>query len=81
MLNRLVTTGDTIYLITNDSNITVPNVLGLSSKIAKNLLEQLGISVKLEGVGYVTTQSVSEGIPITPGLEITLQLAPKFSVE
>ena len=77
----IVTTGDTIYLITNDSNITVPNVLGLSSKIAKNLLEQLGISVKLEGVGYVTTQSVSEGIPITPGLEITLQLAPKFSVE
>ena len=35
----VVTTGDTIYLITNDSNIKVPNVVGLSSKVAKDLLK------------------------------------------
>ncbi len=77
----IVTNGDTIYLITNDSNITVPNVTGLSSKIAKNLLETLGIHVKLDGVGYVISQSIPEGTPITEGLEISLQLAAKFSVE
>ena len=35
----------------------------------------------LEGVGYVTNQSVGEGVPISNGMEITLQLNPKFTAE
>jgi len=35
----------------------------------------------LDGVGYVTEQSVSEGTAITDGMEITLKLNPKYSVE
>lgn len=77
----IITTGDTVYLITNDSLITVPNVVGLSSKIAKDLLQKLGVIVHLDGVGYVTAQSVGEGTAITDGMEITLQLSPKYSVE
>ncbi len=77
--NDIITNKDTLYLITDDTNITVPNVVGLSSKVARNLLMMLGINVKLEGTGYVTSQSVSEGTAITEGLEITLQLNPKFS--
>ena len=79
--NSILTTNDTIYLITNDNNIKVPNVVGLSSKEAKDILQKLGIKVKLDGVGYVTEQSVSEGTEITTGLEINLTLAPKFSAE
>ncbi len=79
--NSILTTNDTIYLITNDDNIKVPNVVGLSSKEAKDILQKLGIKVKLDGVGYVTEQSVSEGTDITAGLEINLTLAPKFSAE
>ena len=77
----IITTGDTVYLITNDSLITVPNVVGLSSKIAKDLLQKLGVIVHLDGVGYVTAQSVGEGTAITDGMEITLQLSPKYLVE
>lgn len=77
----IITTGDTVYLITNDSLITVPNVVGLSSKIAKDLLQKLGVIVHLDGVGYVTAQSAGEGTAITDGMEITLQLSPKYSVE
>ena len=76
--NDTITSKDTLYLITNDSNITVPNVLGLSSKVAKSLLEKLGINVVLDGVGYVVEQSVPENTAITPGLEIKLTLSPKF---
>ncbi len=74
-----ITSTDTIFLITNDSKLTIPNVKGLSSKVAKDLLKQLNVKVNLEGVGYVTEQSISEGTEITKGMEITLKLSPKFS--
>ena len=69
---------DTLYLITNTNNLTVPNVVGLSSKVASSLLKELGIKVNLEGVGYVTSQSIQEGTPIIDGLEINLTLSPKY---
>lgn len=74
----IITNKDTVYLITNDSTISVPNVIGLSSKIAKDLLESLNIKVKLDGVGYVTEQSVAEGSAISDGMEMVLKLSPKF---
>ena len=73
-----VTNKDKIYLITNDNNYVIPNVVGLSSKEAKSLLEILGVKVKLEGSGYVKTQSISENTPITDGMEIILSLDKKF---
>lgn len=78
--NDKITNKDTVYLITNDQNLTIPNVIGLSSKVANNLLNLLGVKVKLEGVGYVTSQSIAEATAITEGLEITLTLSPKFTV-
>ena len=73
-----ITEGTNVFLITNDSNLTVPDVTGLSSKQGEDLLRLLNISVKLEGKGYVTSQSIAVGTPITPGMEITLSLNPKF---
>lgn len=74
-----VTNKDTIYLITNDQNLTIPSTIGLSSKVANNLLRLLGVKVNLKGVGYVTNQSIAEGTVITEGMEITLTLNPKFT--
>lgn len=74
-----ITNKDTVYLITNDSRYTVPNVVGLSSKEANTLLEMLGLKVKLEGSGYVNNQSIPENTEITEGMEITLTLSPRFS--
>ncbi len=74
-----ITTTDSIYLITNDNKLTIPNVSGLSSKIAKNLLQQLNVKVNLDGVGYVTEQSLPQGTEITEGMEITLKLSPKYT--
>ena len=76
----IITTNDKVYLITNKEK-KIPNVLGKSSKIAKDILNKLGVKVKLDGVGYVTEQSVSEGTDITEGMEIVLKLSPKFSGE
>ena len=77
--DKTMTNQDTIYLITNDRNQKVPNVVGLSSKVAKDLLQKLSIKVNLDGVGYVTEQSITPGTEITPNLHIKLTLQPKFT--
>lgn len=77
----VITTNDTVYLITNDSGITIPNVVGMSSKVAKDILQKLGVKVKLDGVGYVTEQSAAPRLAITDGMEIVLKLSPKYTVE
>ena len=46
----------------------------------KELLEKLGIKVKLDGVGYVESQSIPEKTEIKKGMEMTLKLKPKFKV-
>ncbi len=76
-----VTNKDKVFLITNDNNITIPDVTNLSSKEATSLLKLLGIKVKTEGNGYVTTQSIASGTAITEGMEIVLTLNPKFNIE
>lgn len=76
--NTSVTNKDVIYLITNDPNLTIPDVTGLSSKVAKSLLEELGLKVKIDGVGYVTSQSIPALTNVTNGQEIILVLNPKF---
>ena len=73
-----ITNKDTVYLITNDTNYQVPNVVGLSSKEASDLLRLLGLKVKLEGSGYVISQNIGENTPISKGMEITLSLNKKF---
>ena len=73
-----VTAGTKVFLITNSSNMTLLDVTGLSSKQAEDLLRLLGVNVKLEGNGYVTSQSVGAGTPITSGMEVILTLSPKF---
>ena len=80
-VGTVITTQDTVFLFTNDSNLVVPNVVGYSAKIAKDILQKMGLTVHLDGVGYVTAQSVGEGTPIGEGMEIILQLSPKYAAE
>lgn len=77
--NSTMTNKDKIFLITNDNNLTVPDVTTYSSKDAEILLSMLGLKVNISGIGYVTNQSIAAGTNITSNMEITLELAPKFS--
>lgn len=77
--NSTITNKDKVFLVTNDSNVVMPDVIGYSSKDSEILLNLLGIKVKLNGIGYVTNQSIPVGTPITNNMEITLDLNPKFS--
>ena len=75
--NTTITNYDKIFLITNDKELKLPDVVGLSSKNAKAILEYLGYKVKLDGVGYVEKQSIDPGSNIEKK-EIVLTLKTKY---
>ena len=56
------------------SQETVPNVRGMGAKDAVYALEQLGLRVRLEGVGHVYQQSILPGSRIVRGQTVTLKL-------
>jgi cell division protein FtsI (penicillin-binding protein 3) len=53
----------------------VPNVKGMKAKDAVFLLENMGISISLNGRGVVRSQSVRSGNRVTPNMRINLELS------
>lgn len=53
----------------------VPNVKGMSAMDALSLLENLGLKVKIDGVGKVQSQSLKNGERLEKGKTITLKLS------
>ena len=78
---EIITGTSPVYLITNSPIKTVTNVVGLSSKNAKDILQKLGLKVTIEGIGYVTEQSYPEGTPIIDGTEIILKCSPRYATD
>ena len=78
---EIITGTSPVYLITNSPIKTVTNVVGLSSKNAKDILQKLGLKVTIEGIGYVTEQSYPEGTPIIDGTEIILKCSPRYTTD
>ncbi len=76
--NTEITTKEKVYLITNDSNMKVPDVTGISGSNAKDILESIGLNVKIEGVGYVKSQSIKKGSSYKKGETITIVLKQNF---
>ena len=53
--------GDKVFLLTNNYNKMMPNLIGYSYKEVVNILELMGCAYTIEGNGYVYEQSLSEG--------------------
>lgn len=53
---------------------TVPNVLGLSARVALHKLTQFGVNARLDGDGVVVRQEPAPGTPATQGLVCRLTL-------
>ena len=52
----------------------VPNVVGMGAKDAVYLLESAGLRASLNGMGRVTSQSVSPGAKVSKGQTVSLTL-------
>lgn len=70
--------GDNIVLFTNDSNVTMPNIYGLSRKDIINLCDMLNIKYEFEGYGYATGQNIGEGVKITGEEVLKVTLSSKL---
>lgn len=62
------------YDIANTYKTIMPNVVGLPAMDALALLENMGLKVKLEGVGVVRNQSINKGEKIKPNQVIVLAI-------
>lgn len=63
-----------VYITTNGPNITMPNMKGWSQKEVVTYWNQSGISIALNGSGYVVSQSIEAGTAINKDTEISVTL-------
>lgn len=63
-----------VVLLTNNYNKIMPNLIGLSYKDAYNILKLMGVNYKIEGTGYVTSQSIEENTNINDNDEVLIIL-------
>lgn len=84
VINQYPSKNTTLYpnsvvaLLTNDTNLVMPNLVGLSYKDAINVLKLVGVNYNLDGNGYVVSQSVSEGTNITGDMVVELKLSSGY---
>ena len=68
----VLNTKEKVLLFTNTSSIVMPDLTGFSIKEASVILNKLGIKYKINGSGFVTTQSVGANTPITDDVVVTI---------
>jgi penicillin-binding protein 2B len=72
--NMTINNRDKIFILTNDPNITIPNMKMWSGREVKTYCDLINIKCNIEGYGYVYSQSVVPGTSIKDLKEISLQL-------
>lgn len=66
--------GSVVALLTDTYDKKIPNLIGLSYKDASNILKLMGVKYKIEGKGYVISQSVAEGSAVTDDVEVIIRM-------
>ena len=75
-----VISGDLVVLVTNDSNILLPDFTGYSKKEFITLCNLMNLKYKIEGYGYVSSQSITPGTSINEIDEISVVLKEKYDL-
>ncbi len=77
----IITSKEKVFLVTNGSEIRLPNFNGWSRKEVDTYLSMIGLTPTYEGTGYVTSQSIGSDTVITPNMTtIAITLQPKFVI-
>ena len=72
--NVTINSNDRVFVLTNGSKITMPNMTGWTRKDLTVFWQLTGISIKTNGYGKVTSQNVEEGTTISTDTKIELTL-------
>lgn len=71
--NTKLLSNNKVFLVTNGNNLTMPSVVGWSRNDVVRFCTMLNIEYKINGSGYVVSQSINEGSIIQGVLEVTLE--------
>ncbi len=71
-----ISSGSEVYLVTNGSEVVMPNMMHWSLKKVATYFNLVKVPYQANGSGYVVSQSIMEGTPITNTMEIVLELSP-----
>lgn len=71
---KTILAGNTIFLVTNDTTFTMPNIVGWNSTYVVTLCKLLNIRYNITGYGVVTSQSIAEGTVLTDDLKLEVTL-------
>ena len=69
-----INSNDRVFVLTDGSNITMPNMTGWTRKDLTVFWQLTGISIQTSGYGKVTSQSIEEGKTISSDTTIEVQL-------
>ena len=69
-----INSNDRVFVLTNGSKITMPNMTGWTRKDLTVFWQLTGISIKTNGYGKVTSQNVEEGTTISTDTKIEVNL-------
>lgn len=75
-----ILTSDKVILFTN-GEYKMPSLIGLSKRELMKVLENIKVNYKIEGYGYVTSQSIPKDKEITPDTELNIVLENKYNIE
>ncbi|MDB4303218.1 penicillin-binding transpeptidase domain-containing protein [Desulfosarcina sp.] len=64
---------ENFYEISRTYKTIMPNVIGLPSMDALALLENMGLKVKVDGVGVVKNQSINKGIKVSKNQKVVIE--------
>ena len=69
---------DKVFLLTNSDNVTMPNIIGYSTKDFYSLMSFLDISYEANGVGYVVMQSIPVGTVLNKESQLSVEFSTKY---
>ncbi len=72
---------DKVFLLTNDYDVKMPNIIGYSAKDVISLSNILGLDYKLNGTGFVTNSLIPEGSDVNTSTVLEVTLESKLSTE
>ena len=67
--------GSVVAILTDNYDKSIPNLVGVSYKDAVNILKLMGVNYKLNGNGYVISQSIPEETIISNDIVLELELS------
>ena len=66
--------GSVVVLLTDTYDKKIPNLIGLSYKDTSNILKLMNVKYKIEGKGYVVSQSVAAGNVVNDNVEVMIKM-------